>query len=285
MKKTCEVYNVQESTTDSKDFLRDRDEVFRILENAVISKAERMRLLQIFKVAYHDSESSKIYGICSIDSSSVGCEFCAMMVELAKKNPLIICGGCYARKGNFKSTYVKDRHTLNMVIMSSVRFELDELAMLPISTIYCRFNSNGDITNDIMMYNYHGIMISHPFTKFGLWAKNVGPVNRVFRELGKPENCDFIQSSVIVNEPVKNPSPFADHTFTVYLTEEDVQEAIKNGACACNGKKCMECGFKCYACTWPKGTDIAELYRGSEKQRQLLIKLHKEWKEKRNHAA
>jgi hypothetical protein len=52
-----------------------------------------------------------------------------------------------------------------------------------------------------------------------------------------------------------------DYTFTVYLTEESCEKAIKNGAAPCNGKKCMDCGYACYNRTWAIGSDIAEVYR------------------------
>ena len=97
---------------------------------------------------------------------------------------------------------------------------------------------------------------------------------RACDDLGKPENVTLIQSSIYINKPTKLQKYF-DYTFTVYATEEDLQKALSNGGCECNGKKCKECGWKCYKAAWPKGSNICELLRASKGQiKKVLEALH-----------
>ena len=50
-----------------------------------LTSVDRMQLLSIYNVAYHDS--GKIEGVYSFDSSATNCEYCAKMREYATKHP------------------------------------------------------------------------------------------------------------------------------------------------------------------------------------------------------
>lgn len=250
-------------------FLRDKQIVDGILSKPVeeITFADRAMLVSIVKVSFHDA--GKIEGLSSVDSSCHGCEFCQMMRKSAENNPLHICGMCYDHAQEEYREGVKNRHELTMRILSSLEFTVDELRALPIVGM-CRFNSSGDLRNDTHARNYVRIAIGHPFAKFALWAKNVKSAEKAFDELGKPENMIFIQSSPIIGKPCKR-SPHADYTFTVYPDEKTTLDAIENGACACNGRKCKECGYKCYTGEWAKGANIAEFLRvGKAKRAEIM---------------
>lgn len=218
---------------------------------------DRLNLLTVYKVSYHDS--GKIEGISSCDSSCNGCMFCAKMREAAKTDSSIICGKCYDAKQESYRIGVKNRHTLNLRIMSEVLFEVDELAILPTTSI-TRINSSGDINNVIHARNMIRFAKAHPYSKVTLWAKNYHDVKKAFDIEGKPENMRYIASSYRIDIPAILPE-YADNTFTVYSNREKVEEAIRNGAGECNGKKCRDCGYKCYYGTWDHGQDIAELLR------------------------
>lgn len=77
---------------------------------------------------------------------------------------------------------------------------------------------------------------------------------------GKPENAVMIQSSPFVDKAVKLARYF-DYTFTVYSDKEKIENALANGACECNGKKCADCGYKCYMKAWEENANIAEFLR------------------------
>ena len=268
---------MKQNGTEGK-FERDARRVSEILEKGEnMTSAERIELLQIFSVSYHDS--GKIEDLFSCDSSCHGCEFCRIMRAAAANNPLHICGYCYDFAQENRWECVKNRHELNLKIMSSVEFTEAELQILPIGFI-CRFNSSGDIENEIHANNYRKIAVSHSSVKFGFWAKNVRAVENVFDKYGKPENVVFIQSSPLIGIPAKR-SKYADYVFTVYPDEETLQAALQNGAAECNGKKCKECGFKCYLGTWQNGANIAELLRLPAKYRGAIVKAYNEYMERR----
>ena len=251
-------------------FEKDYATVMDILNKDIITHDDRMVLLSIYNVAYHDS--GKIELMYSCDSSCNNCSFCQNIREKAKDNPAVICNYCYDDAQEKRWVAVKNRHGLNLLIMSKVRYEKEELATLDIKNL-CRMNSSGDIENDIHAENYINIGHTHPDVSFGLFAKNVAPVIRATDKLGKPANMKYIQSSILIGTPSRRVKYF-DIVFTVYATEEDLQKALANGACECNGKKCMDCGFKCYVKDgWAEGSNVAEYLRlRSEKQRTELLK-------------
>ncbi len=251
-------------------FEKDYATVTDILNKPVITHEDRMTLLSVYNVSYHDT--GKIEGMYSCDSSCNACSFCQKIRENGKDNPALICNYCYDDAQEKRWINVKNRHGLNLLIMSSVSFEVEELATLKIENLL-RENSSGDIENDIMAENYLKIGYSHPTVDIGLFAKNVSPVIRATDKLGKPANMKYIQSSILIGKPAKRAKYF-DYVFTVYATEEELQKALANGACECNGKKCKDCGYMCYRKNgWAEGSHIAEYLRlKSEKQRAELLK-------------
>lgn len=221
-----------------------------------ITQAERLELLQIYRVSWH--EKGKIEGAWSLDSSCNGCSFCQKMRQAAEKDPEIICGRCYDAAQEAYRIQVKNRHTLNMRIMSSVSFTVAELATLPGGPIV-RINSSGDMENAVQAGNMIKYAIAHPFSSVGLWAKNHAAVEAAIDEYGKPSNVVYIASVCRINGKPVLPK-YADYTFTVYDADH-IDGAIASGACECNGKKCKECGFSCYLRSWPEGSNIAERLR------------------------
>lgn len=252
-------------------FENDSAIVENILNKPEITKADRIMLLSVYQTPYHDS--GKIETLFSCDSSCNHCTFCKTVRENMKNNPLCICNYCYddAQEKRYPATF--NRHGLQLKIMSSVQFEREELAMLPIFGT-CRFNSSGDIENIIHAMNYINIAYSHPLVRFTLFAKNTAPVVAAIDKLGKPENLLLVQSSLIMGKPCKLAKYF-DYTFTVYVTEEEVKLAIAHGAVECNGQKCKDCGFKCYNGTLPNGSNIAELARFISKAKKKEIEEYK----------
>lgn len=237
-------------------FIRDLAKAREIIEKGTISHDDKMVLLSIYRCSWHDS--GKIEGILSLDSSCHGCTFCQKMMELAKQHSDIICGYCYDNKQENRWQAVEDRHGLNLMIMSSVDFSVEELKTLQ-NTHIVRINSSGDIENAIHAGNMIKYAIAFPAAHVTLWAKNDEAVQEAFSKYGKPKNLIYIASSVRINHRRALPKN-ADYTFTVY-DEDHIQEAIDSGSMPCNGKKCKDCGFHCYLGTWPIGSDIAELLR------------------------
>ena len=254
-----------------KKFPAELKKVVCILEKGIdnLTSVDRMQLLNLYNVAYHTS--GKIEGIVSLDSSATASEFCKAMRKAAENNPAHICGMCYdyAQEHSFKGRNVRNRHALNLLIMSTVEFTKEELAILP-GGILVRINSSGDTENIIYARNMIKYAFSHPYGRVGYWAKNIIPIIRACDELGKPENLVLIQSSPIIGKVVPLAKYF-DYVFAVFATKEDVEEALKNGACECNGRKCKACGYSCYSGAWPKKAIIAEYLRGVDNKTRKAI--------------
>lgn len=236
---------------------RDLAQVNAIMAKDHITHEDRLQLLQIYNVSFH--ETGKIEDLFSLDSSCNGCTFCAKMRAAAEKDPSIICGRCYDAKQEEYRTAVKNRHMLNLRIMSTVEFTIEELETIRVFGI-CRINSSGDIENEVHARNMVRYAYACKGTPVALWAKNTPAVETAMDQLGKPENLVYIASSIRIDKPGQLPK-YADYTFTVYSSKEKVQEALARGAGECNGKKCKACGFKCYLRKWAQGQDIAELLR------------------------
>lgn len=230
---------------------------------------DRMELLKIYHVAYHDS--GKIEDVYSLDSSAHHCEFCNHMRKAGEHDSAIICNLCYdiAQENRWKN--VLNRHGLNLRIMSSVLFEKDELATLNVGhDSIVRGNSSGDIENTTHARNYLRIFDTHPDTNCALWSKNVPAVHEAVELEGKPSNTILVQSSPRIGVPVTKAEYF-DYVFTVYATLEALLEAVRNGDNECNGAKCMACGFKCYKGTHEGSSNICEYLRCTDAQRRALI--------------
>lgn len=247
-------------------FDRDFYRVAEILEKEEITAADRLQLLTIYKSSYHDS--GKIEGITSFDSSATNCAFCKGMRKQAEGNPAHICNACYDFAAEQYKITALNRHTLNMLIMSRVDFDLEELRIIPASLIN-RINSSGDMPNKTYARNMIKIALVNPLFHFGFWAKNTAALISATDELGKPENAVYIQSSPIIGKPAEKAKYF-DYVFTVYVDADAVKDAIAAGAAECNGKKCRECGYKCYTGAHD-AENIAELLRGVNAKKRAEI--------------
>jgi hypothetical protein len=249
---------MKQETKKPGKYERDAARVDAILAKGAenITAADRAELINIYNVSWHDT--GKIEGAFSLDSSCNGCTFCQKMRDLAAGNDDIICGKCYDAKQEARWHSVMKRHALNLRIMSSVEFTIEELARLAGSGIV-RVNSSGDFENEIHAGNMIKYAIGHSWARVGIWAKHCEVVEKAMDKYGKPGNVVYIASSLIINKRRALPK-YADYTFTVY-TADKIQEAIANGSMECNGKKCMACGWSCYYGTWLKGADIAEVLR------------------------
>lgn len=255
--------NAKKST--SQKIRTDAERIAKILDGKhEPTEVERFELLKMLQANPH--KDGKIEGATSIDSSCHGCGFCEKMRKAAETNPEHICGKCYDWKQEQYKAHARNRHGLNLVILSNVLFTEQELTMIPIWTMLARFNACGDIENETHAKNYLRIAKMHPMTRFGFWSKNAAAVDKAIKAEGKPENVKMIYSDPIINgskniQTILKKYTWIDTTFTVY-DDEHIEQALKDGANPCNGKKCNACGWKCYTANgWEKGTNTAELLR------------------------
>lgn len=247
-----------------------------------LTPAERLDLLRLVNVAYHDS--GKIEGCNSIDSCAA-CEFCQRMIGAAADNVLIICGACYAAADAWKEAAWR-RHKLNARILSSVLFTVEEFKLFGLGDI-CRYNEDGDTVNVTMARNYIRNAAAHPETRFGYWYKNAAAVSGGLAAEGYtrreqlPENIRFIHSSIYIGISAR-PLWFDDAVFTVYPDDTTTSAAIAAGAHECNGRRCRACGYTCYfMARRPQALMIAEYLRTNKANRAVILEALAAWKARR----
>ena len=248
-----------------------------ILEKPELTHDDRLQLLQLLNIAYH--ESGKIETIASVDSCAA-CGFCEKMRNAAKNNKLIICGYCYAYADQWKEAAWR-RHKLNALILSSVLFTMEELKTLAIPSMRCRINEDGDIVNVTHARNIVRLALSHSYIEFGFFFKNYEAVESglhaegIHKRADLPKNIRFIQSSYMIGIKAR-PLWFTHCVFTVYPNEELTLQAIAAGEFACNGRKCKDCGYHCYntALNDDNVAYIAELLRCGTPMRADILKAY-----------
>lgn len=189
------------------------------------------------------SEGTKMEGFCSTGTSCSNNPYCKMY-QKCKDN---ICHECYAE------TYTKMRKFLNEHLLENAEILTKRLLTpreIPYyrNEKYHRFESFGDLHNEIHLQNYILIAEANPETIFGLWTKNIWICDNIFNKMGikKPDNLIINASSMRKNTPLVLPENcewIFDHIFTVY-TEDYINENNIEINCG-NGRKCIRC-LKCY---------------------------------------
>lgn len=248
-------------------YLKDLAIVTSILEKKKLSNDDKMQLLAVYNPSVHTS--GKIEGITSLDGSAIHCEFCQMMKDAAAKDPTMICGDCYITELDKLYKNMTERHWLNQLIMSETLYTTKELENVYIPTKFVRVHADGDFRNTTEAVNMLRLAKAHKANKVTIWFKNMSAMREAINSEGKPRNVTIIYSACRLNEnplDIIKENPWIDYTFTVYADKESTTAAIESGSNECNGKKCKDCGFKCYSAAWPKHTNIAEYLRGVNKE-------------------
>jgi hypothetical protein len=187
------------------------------------------------------NHEGKMKGINSIGTTCVDNPFC---IE-RRKNGDSVCSKCYAETYMKMRKSLKQRLSDNAVILTTRLLEGVEIPVTN-SNIF-RFESFGDLYNITHLANYLLICERNPYTKFGLWTKNIHILDEAFNKNGmyRPDNLSIVVSSPMLNKEVdldKEKYWFVDHIFTVYdkrfIEDNDVD-------INCGSKECLRCQ-QCY---------------------------------------
>lgn len=182
----------------------------------------------------------KLEGLQSISTSSFMNSFCKAMHD--EQNA--ICHWCYSSRYQAYRKSLREVLEKNFEFLTKTELTDVEASAIPITSIYCRIESFGEVANDIQAENYIRIIKTHPLVKFGIWTKRPLTYIRAMKKLGgKPDNCTLVFSSHFINcisKPFNWESGFIDHVFTVF-DKEHAEDANIN----CGSKKCMDC-LMCY---------------------------------------
>ena len=190
---------------------------------------------------WQTDHSGKMEGIRSIGTSCVDNPHCIKR----RADNYSVCSKCYAE------TYMKMRKSLkehlsdNAKILANTLLEGRELPIT--NDLIYRFESFGDLYNEIHLKNYVAITNRNPYTTFGLWTKNIWILDQVFNEekIAKPKNISIVVSSPLLNKPLELDREkywMVDHVFTVY---DKKFIAANNIDINCGARNCLGCS-KCY---------------------------------------
>lgn len=187
------------------------------------------------------THEGKMEGINSIGTSCVNNPWCIQRRE----NGESVCSKCYAETYMKMRKSLKERLNQNAEILTTRLLEGNEIPVTNANVF--RFESFGDLHNDIHLENYILICNRNPFTKFALWTKNTWILDNVFSKKGikKPDNLSLVVSSPMLNKQIEFDRErywFVDHVFTVYdkqFIEENVIDIN------CGSRDCLGCQL-CY---------------------------------------
>lgn len=190
-------------------------------------------------VHYTTNHTGKMMGMQSLSTSCLENPFC----QQYSKDPNKICSKCYAQRQMKCYKSMQKCLAQNTEILTSRRLKFEEIPYLNVAMF--RFESFGDIQNEIQVINYLNICHKNQHVNFGLWTKNPEILRRVFEDLGeaKPSNLKIILSSPFVNQKADiSKYWFVDKVFTVYTKEYAEVNGIK---IICGSSVCIACGI-CY---------------------------------------
>lgn len=196
----------------------------------------------------------KMEGMRSISTSVLKNSFC----DKRRKCEGSICQKCYA------FNQVKRYSNLNKCLERNT--EILTTSIIPYAELprmtdrFFRFESFGDLNNDIQFINYLNICTKNPQTNFALWTKNFGILDQVLKYMDKPANLFIIASSYEINkkEDLINQFPWIDKVFTVFTSDFAEEHGIQIN---CGSRKCIDCQL-CYTHNHVK--EINELVKGSK---------------------
>lgn len=179
--------------------------------------------------------TGKMKGMQSISTSCKTNPHCAKYAKIKGS----VCEKCYAQRQMKMYTTMSPCLERNENVLTNDIIPFDELPI--INANYFRFESFGDLHNEIQLVNYFNICKKNPQVHFALWTKNPFIVAKVAEQ--KPKNLVIVLSSLYLNIKADiEKMPYIDKTFTVYDKETIAEKGIDIN---CGGRKCIEC-LRCY---------------------------------------
>ena len=190
---------------------------------------------------WQTDHSGKMEGIRSIGTSCVDNPHCIKR----RADNYSVCSKCYAETYMKMRKSLKDHLSDNAKILANTLLEGRDLPVT--NDLIYRFESFGDLYNEIHLKNYVAITNRNPYTTFGLWTKNIWLLDEVFNKekIAKPKNISIVVSSPLLNKPLELDREkywMVDHVFTVY---DKKFIAANNIEINCGARNCLGCS-KCY---------------------------------------
>ena len=185
-----------------------------------------------------------------------------------------ICEHCYAQLMSKMYKALDARLNKNTSVLTTRLLDASEIPVINCQIF--RFESFGDLHNEIHLKNYIAIAEANPGVRFTLWSKNYPVVLHYFSAHKCPENFTMIISSMFINKrmdltPFKRTGAFAPgqlKVFTVYnydyLTSHPGDVTINCGSRWCLG---------CRACYEKNGIEeINEILKNEQGKAESFIR-------------
>ena len=190
-------------------------------------------------VHYTLKYSGKMSGMQSLSTSCLCNKNCLSRVE----NSNLVCSHCYAQRQMKMYKNLEKCLKKNTEILTTKLLTDEEIPL--INAAFFRFESFGDLNNEVQIVNYFRICKRNKHVKFALWTKNPWIIAEAINNgESKPRNLQIVYSSPYLNkcDNKLNKYPFIDKIFTVY-TKEYIE--ANNIEINCGAKSCLSC-HKCY---------------------------------------
>ena len=229
----------------------------KVLAGMSISAADRYLLLNAVYACLH--ESGKVEGAASVNSCCKVCKSCVCRMGDENK----ICSKCYSDSQSNWQAGTREKGIISAWIINSIVFTPDEwknLAILHYGFVI-RVESFGDCSSVNHAANMINIALAYPEKRVGIWTKNPAYYEKIFDQIGKPENVSFGYSAeliaVIPEISGKSWYKYIDFVFAVMLPNGKSKNTglTLDGQVVpitCGGKKCKTCanhgkdGYSCY---------------------------------------
>ena len=213
----------------------------------------------------HISKGSfKLDKIDNISTNTKTNDYC--IKQNKKQNT--ICFKCYSFKGlEFRKNMIPLLQNNSDLLSTNI---IDEKFLPTIYNIYFRFNSHGELINEIHLQNLINIVNKNNHCNFALWTKRNDIIKKYFDNNVKPSNLILIYSNSKLDKPMNKPPKYFDKTFnnviklsfndyfkkyTMFIDKKHIDNTLKrnikkqydiykNNKVNCY-EKCIDC-LKCY---------------------------------------
>lgn len=190
-------------------------------------------------VHYTLKHTGKMNGMQSLSTSCLCNKNCLSRVE----NSNLVCSHCYAQRQMKMYKNLEKCLKKNTEILTANLLTDEEIPL--INAAFFRFESFGDLNNEVQIVNYFRICKRNKHVKFALWTKNPWIIAEAINNgESKPRNLQIVYSSPYLDkcDNKLNKYPFIDKIFTVY-TKDYIK--ANNIEINCGAKSCLSC-HKCY---------------------------------------
>ena len=202
------------------------------MTTCTLSNSKKIRCLH-----FTTKHTGKMAGMASISTAVTTNARCAKNAQIKGS----ICEKCFAARQMKIYPSMEKPMVENQRILTSDILPMEKLPV--INNLYFRFESFGDLNNDIQVINYFRICYKNPNVKFALWTKNPDYIAAAIdRGYDKPANLNIVLSSLFINKERKHKYSFVDKVFTVYDPQHIEKHSININ---CGAKNCFTCGL-CY---------------------------------------